>query len=383
MNKILIIAPFFVPAYSYGWIVKVAYDQALWLVNKWYDVTVITTDVFDSKHRNKILDETIDGIKIIRFKNISNHLAKFQNLYLPLWMKSWIKNNIKNYDIVHIHDIYNLCTFWWCKYALENNEKYFIQPHWTLSDIRIQSRKKWVKTWILQKLKKYFDKANWFFALTKTEIDEIKSITDNKNIFELPNGLDLKKFENIKAYDIHNEYNLPKDTKIITFLWRLQYIKWLDISLHILAELDKTFTNWRFLIIWPDEWEKEKLVSLSKELWVEDKIIWYWLENTDKKYRLLAGSDLFMLSSRWEGFPMTLLEAIACNTPVCVSKWCNLQEVEEKVGSVIDIDDRELSYQKLLNILENNSKYKNNCKDFIKNYDIHILVDKLINYYGK
>jgi len=383
MNKILIITPFFVPAYSYWWIVKVAYDQALGLIKKWYDVTVAATDVLDSKTRNKILDENIDSIKIKRFKNISNYLAKFQNLYLTIWMQKWLKNNIKNYDIVHIHDIYNLCTYWWYKYALANNKKYFIQPHWTLSDIRIESRKKWLKTWILKKLKYYFDKSSWFFALTKTEIKEIEKITDNKNIFELPNWLDLDKFIDIKAYDIHNEYDLSRNIKIITFLGRIQYIKWIDISLNILAELDKSFKDWRFLVIWPDEWEKEKLIGLSKDLWIGDKIIWYWLENTDKKYRLLAGSDLFMFSSRSEWFPMTLLESIACNTPVFISKWCNLDEADWVVWSVIDIENIDLWSKKLLDILDDNSVYKNNCTDFIKNYDINILINKLISYYGK
>ena len=150
-NKILIVTPFFIPAYSYGWIVRVAYEQAKWLVKKWYDVTVVTTDVFDSKKRNETLNENIGWLKIIRFKNISNYLAKFQNLYLPIWMKKWLKNHISNYDVIHIHDIYNLPTFWAWKYALENNVKYFIQPHGTLSYIRIKLRKSFLKNLTLVK----------------------------------------------------------------------------------------------------------------------------------------------------------------------------------------------------------------------------------------
>ena len=124
MKKILIVSPFFAPAYSYWWIVRVAYDHALGLVKKWFDVTVITTDVFDEKKRLSKLNEEMDGIKVIRFKNLDNKLAKFQNLYIPFWMRKWMKNNISQYDVVHIHDIYNLPTYWACKYALKNNIKY-------------------------------------------------------------------------------------------------------------------------------------------------------------------------------------------------------------------------------------------------------------------
>ena len=157
-KNILIVSPFFVPAYSYGWIVRVAYDQALWLTQHWYNVTAITTDVFDAKQRNKIRKEYINWIEVIRFKNVSNYLAKFQNLHLPIWMRRWLKKNIKNYDLVHIHDIYNLPTYRACKYARENKVIYFIQPHGTLSSISIESRKWSIKKYILSQMKTYFDK---------------------------------------------------------------------------------------------------------------------------------------------------------------------------------------------------------------------------------
>jgi len=385
MKNILIVTPFFVPAYSYGWIVRVAYEQAKWLVARWYNVTVITTDVFDSKQRNSILNETIEWIKIKRFKNISNHLAKFQNLYLPIWMKKWLKNNISNYDIVHIHDIYNLCTYWAWKYALENNKKYFIQPHGTLSDIRIQSRKSFIKKWILKKMKTIFDNANWWFALTKTEIQEIENITDNTNIQELPNGIDTKKFENIKKADIHKMYNLDKNIKIITFLWRIQYIKWLDISFNILTKLDETFKNWRFLVIWPDEWEKDKLIKLSKDLWIEDKIIWYWEENTDKKYELLAWSDLFLFNSRNEGFWMTIIEACMSQIPIIISTWCPIYDIENyNIWYKIDNSNTINFVDKIKDILTNKWSYQKNLKKYVyDNYELKILNDKLINYYEK
>lgn len=379
-KKILIVTPFFIPAYSYGWIVRVAYEQAKWLVERWYDVTVVTTDVFDSKNRVKILNETIGWIKIIRFKNISNYLAKFQNLYLPIWMEKWIKNNISNYNIIHIHDIYNFCTYWAWKYALKKNKKYFIQPHWTLSNVRIESRKKWIKYFILKMMKNIFDKANWFFALTKIEIEEIKSFTDNKNILELSNWINLEKFKNIQPFDIHKEYNLDKKIKIITFLWRIQYIKWLDIWLKILSELDKEYKNWRLLIIWPDEWEKQRLVDLSKYLWIYDKIIWYWEENTNKKYSLLAWSDLFLLPSRSEWFPVTLLEALACNLPVFISKWCNF-EINTNIWSVFDWKDIIKSKDIIIDLLERKSFNKEDLKLYIDKYDMNNIILKLISYY--
>lgn len=381
-GKVLIVIPFFVPAFSYGWIVKVAYDHATWLIRQGFDVTVITTDVLDAKRRNTIQEETIEGIKIFRFRNISNFLAKFHNLYLPLWMKKWIKEYIGSYDIVHIHDIYNLPTYWAGKYANEQNIKYFIQPHGTLDQIRIDSRKKGIKHSILRKLKNIFDSADGWFALTEKEKEDIRNVTSNKDIFLLPNGVSLDEYKNLKKRDLQKEFWLPESTIIFCFLGRIQFIKWLDISLKILAKYNQKFPNWRFLIIWPDEGEENELIQLSKNLWIDEKIIWYWFEDTPKKYEYLASADLFLLTSRSEWFPMTLLESIACGLPIFITSACNLPEAHEKVGFVTDMDTIENTVDQLEYALKNKKAYRSHMKDFLEDYDIDHLISHLIQYYG-
>jgi len=382
MKKILIVIPFFIPAYSYGGIVRVAYDHAIWLIQNGFDVTVITTDVFDAKNRISTQEEIIDGIKILRFRNVSNFLAKFHNLYTPLWMKKWIQENITKYDIIHIHDIYNLPTYWAGKYAKENKIKYFIQPHGTLDQIRIDSRKKGIKQIILKKLKNIFDNANGWFALTSKEKSDIQSATSNINIFSLPNGISLDKYKNIKKRDLHKEFWLPQSTIIFCFLWRIQYIKWLDISFKLLSEYNKKNSNWKLLIIWPDEGEKNKLIQFSEDLKIDEKIIWYWFEDTEKKYEYLASSNLFLLTSRSEWFPMTLLESLACNLPIFITNTCNLPEAHEKVGLVVEIDNIENAVDQLEYALKNEDIYKSQMQDFLENYNINNLISHLIRYYA-
>ena len=176
-KKLLIIIPYFVPAYWYGGPIKVAYDHAIGLINRWFEVTVITTDALDAKNRNKVSEETIDWIKIYRFKNVSNKLAKFHNIYLPLWMWNWLRKNIKNYNIVHIHDILNIPALLWSYYAKKNDIKYFLHPHGTLSDTRIESRKTWIKKLFLKLFQPMLNDAKTIFALTKQEEKEIKTGT--------------------------------------------------------------------------------------------------------------------------------------------------------------------------------------------------------------
>ena len=382
-KKILIIIPYFIPAYSYWWPIKVAYDQAIWLQKEWYDITVITTDALDTSSRIKKMKETIDWLKIYRFKNISNKLAKFHNIHLPLWMNKRLKQNIQNYNIVHIHDILNIPAILWSKIARKNKIKYFLHPHGTLSDTRIKSRKSIIKETLLKVFSKMMNWANWIFALTKQEEKEISKYTKNKNIFNLPNWLDLKEFEDIEKTDLRKKYKLNKDCTIFTFLWRIQYIKWLDIAFKLLSEYNKTNTNRIYLIIWPDEWEKDKLVALAKKLWIDDKIIWFGMTSWKEKLSLLASGDIFLFTSRAEGFPMTILEALACWLPAFISTWCNLPKIElAECGRVVVNKNIKENLKKLEAIIKEKERYKKNIKDFLWNYEIKNLLKLLINYYN-
>jgi len=105
-KKILYVIPYFAPAWSYGGPVKVSFDFAKELVKLGYSVTVVTTDVLDSKQRVKKLHEKIEGINVIRFKNINNKLAKNFNFYTPIGLVKWLKKNIQSFDIVHIHEFF-------------------------------------------------------------------------------------------------------------------------------------------------------------------------------------------------------------------------------------------------------------------------------------
>lgn len=380
-KKLLVVIPYFVPAYSYWWPIKVAYDFSIELIKKWYEVTVVTTDALDAKNRNTILEETIDWIKVIRFRNVSNYLAKFHNLYLPIWMRKWLKKNVKNYDIVHIHDILNIPALLWSYYARKNNVNYFIHPHGILSDTRIWSKKSWIKKTILKIFSYMLDDAKIIFALTKQEEKEVKQYTTNKNITILPNWIDLKEFEDIPEIDLRRKYWLDKDTIIFSFIWRIQYIKWLDIAFKLLSQYDKINSNWRYLVIWPDEWEKDKLIKLSEELWIEDKIIWWWQSTWKGKYSLLKASDVFLFTSRAEWFPMTILEALWCWLPVFISEWCNFPEVDGVVGKVVKNWVGE-NMDLLIGLVKDRIKFQKDLGMFLEKYSIFNIISKLDEQYS-
>jgi glycosyltransferase involved in cell wall biosynthesis len=60
--------------------------------------------------------------------------------------------------------------------------------------------------------------------------------------------------------------------------------------------------------------ERERLERSIRELGLERRV--RLLGFRDNPYRYMAAADLFVLSSRWEGFANVVAEALACGTPV-------------------------------------------------------------------
>ena len=121
-------------------------------------------------------------------------------------MDARLKKNITHYDIVHIHDIYNLPTYRAATYAQRYHIPYFIQPHGVLSDVRIESRKSVLKRRILSSMRPLFDAATGFFALTGAERHEIQHVTSNPRIYDLPNTIDTTKFSHLKKENLRKKF---------------------------------------------------------------------------------------------------------------------------------------------------------------------------------
>jgi glycosyltransferase involved in cell wall biosynthesis len=117
--------------------------------------------------------------------------------------------------------------------------------------------------------------------------------------------------------------DLP-DATIIGWVGRLSHEKGLDLALEAFAEAHLPDA---YLVVIGTGREEASLRELAQAKGVANRVLWRGaVPNAE---RLFGAFDVFLLSSRTEGTPMVLLEAMAAKTPI----------VATEVGGVPDVVD--------------------------------------------
>jgi len=126
------------------------------------------------------------------------------------------------------------------------------------------------------------------------------------------NGIDTSRYSLLDTRaQLLNEFNFPGGSFILGSVGRLTYQKGFDLLLAALAQLrlDNVYT-----IIAGSGEELEPLRAQAQRLKIDEKVIFAGYRRDIP--RLLAGVDLYVHSSRFEGMPIAVLEAMASGRPI-------------------------------------------------------------------
>ncbi len=352
--KILQVVNAFKPSWEYGGPTKVAYELSSKLREKGHEVTVYTMDGYKKRlnvDKNKPVD--VDGIKTYYFNNLSTFLTIRLNILIPYFMPLIASKDIKKYDIIHIHEHRTILAIITHHYAKKYNIPYVLQEHGNSTS---RSRKIY--------LKKLFDLAFGYrilrdaskvLALTNKETEEYLQMGVDKNKIEIiPNALNLNIYKTtITKGNFRRKFSINDNTRIILFLGRIHEIKGIDLLIYAFADIIKYLDNVVLIIVGPDDGYKTKLLKQIHYLKIVDKVLFAGNVNPEIcKMEAYTDADVYVLPSRSEGFPMTILESWFCGTPVIVTDLCNVTDiVDNKGGLVIGFNKNELqlAIKKMLN----------------------------------
>ena len=343
------------PPRGFGGITAVSYTLAKKLVERGHEVTVYTTDVGDDLHSRLNVQDTkiIDGIDVHYFRNISNSLAFTHRLFLPIGMVSAIRKDIINFDIIHIHGFRGVKDVITHHYASKYNIPYILQAHGSV-----------LPFFQKQKLKKIFDiffgyrilkDASKVLAYHQIEATQYQNMGVNMNKIEiLTSGIDLPKNENMpERGNFKKKYSIGDNEKVILFLSRIHKIKGLDLLINAFADLTKKLNNVRLVIAGPDDGYLSTINNLIKSLGLESKILIPGFISVNDKIAAYVDADVYVLPSRYDTFPTTVLEACSFGTPIITTDQTGIRDlVNNNVGYVVPFDKNQLC-NALLKILTN------------------------------
>lgn len=152
------------------------------------------------------------------------------------------------------------------------------------------------------------------------------------------NGVNIKLTRKESPEELRREFGLRPDERVVGTVGRVVDQKGFDLLLRSVPYILRRFPKTKFMIVGGGEREQD-LRKLASELGISNQVIFTsWRRDA---VDLIQVFDVFALTSRFEGMPMVLLEAMALSKPIVGTAVGGVPEVVLNNQSGIVIDRRE------------------------------------------
>lgn len=302
----------------------VAKFQAEYLVSQGHTVTLISSNI---PQTSKMF--VLNGVTYIKVPAV----ALLERLHIPvpiLFFNTRVISAIWNADIVHVHDILYPSSLVAALLAKLQKKRVILTQHVPL----VQYPNKIVNT--IEKLAFYTVglvtiRASDSAIVLNTAVHKwIKKYKDEVHF--LPNGVDFKLFNKPTEQEkqaIREQYNIPLDKFVVLFVGRFVPKKGFDILYNA--------KDPSYLLVFvgggiiPEYIKSDDSVRIIGPLPQEDLA------------RLYKASDVFILPSYGEGFPLSIQEAMATGLPIITSKHNNFDQIlDNPFITYIDVTETDI-----------------------------------------
>lgn len=294
----------------------------------------------------------------------------------------YILKNIGKIDLVIFHGMY-LPNLWkiWRYFVMKKNIPYVVVPHGSSTNFAQRKSKLKKRLANIVCVNSYMKNSQAIHFLSYQEMKETKKRWKER-YFIVGNGI----------YPAEkNEYQSCKKSSIdLVYIGRLDiYHKGLDILLEACKEIDDYLRKYTVKIyLYGSDvcGDKEKLIDMIRKFEISDIVKVCDPIYEEEKRKILNSTDYFIQTSRFEGMPMGILEALSYGIPVIVSEGTGMAELvlNNECGWVgnncVDISKAII---KAIDSKEDQKKYEENAFKCAKLFFWDSIAKETINNYKK
>lgn len=353
------------------------------------DAEIITTNDNGEGLLNVPLGKFIDyqQVPIQFFSRFSPPINAIREFSYSRDFTIWLWQNIRNYDLLHIHGIFSYTPTIAMAIARMQKIPYIVRPFGLLCEWSLQQKKCKKKLYLQLIEKANLNNTQYIHFTSITEQKEASPLNLTSSSFVLPLGIYTPQRILNAREKLQKHLNIPHDEAIILFLSRLHYKKGLDYLIPALGKL----SNYQFTFILagsgdPDyETEVKTLVTTHG---IQDKTHFVGFIKGEFKDLLMQGSDIFALTSYSENFGISVLESLAAGVPVIVTPGVALSDIvqQQHLGYVTELNVNAIAAT-IQNFLDNPQESENmgdRARQFIlDNYTWDKISLKMISVYEK
>ena len=289
-------------------------------------------------------EETYEGFKIIRVSSLFDKY--FYGLSYGIYQ--YLKNNLKdiNPDIIHVngyHTLQSIEVIHTIK-GINPDIPLVFSPYHDIAPGTLAGK-------YFMNVHNFFgkravNKCDYITSVSQFEADstlEILKVDPNKlqvipsgvDIFDNPENLEIDFSKDIVKVNMSRD--IKEDQKInLLYAGYLITRKGVDFILKSLDALvhDLGIKNVTLTIVGEGP-ENNNLIQLSKDLKLEEYVVWKPFLSRDKLIQKIKQSDIFMLLSRSEAYGITVAEALTLGTPCIITENTALKEFSMEPGCFV------------------------------------------------
>ena len=290
----------------------------------------------------------------------------------------------ENYDILYFHGIPLSFPFFGRESKVVNH------VHGTNNPMRLHSsifRNNLIMSGLYERYRRYVVRKSDMVLLAADSIgtEEFRTRHDSSRdkIYRIPNFIDPGQFYHIPKDQARDKLGLDCAEFVLVNTGRIQYGKNPELLIEVAKELKKTgLSTFKLFIIGTGvDSILNRLKNLITDHGLSDNVVLLGELERSEINLWLNASDIFLFTSRGEGFPLSLVESLVCGTPI-VSTAC------KGVGDlVVPNVTGELTYsgkamdlaKDVLKVRVGLSEYSTRAIEYSKNFSRQRILNELLD----